>query len=693
MCIKASCISVLSILFLSIPIYGMDIEDSRGKIGSKVSSDTNKFFSMALYMRDGDYSRPAGNFANPDLNFDGLKTAFEMLDRAYEKVAGKGAKFPSVIGLDVPPTKPEFTEFIKERLATGSELAVTSAHQKEAIAKAFGLSPKTIVTQMALWISSIPETTAIDVDANLKVRFQAVLEGDSLIGETIDNGHNWEGRPFLPYYVQIRPDQPRLSSKSNREMRKNNAPLDLFWLTRSPWSVYDRYCFTHSFHLGDVFIGIPKRCPVDDIWFWRNEILQWEKNIENKTIPYAHISVCNEMCTTTSMYTDTSFGMPKDHYYRLEMLAEYLLKRGWKPITGKDFHKWYSNRWPCPETPSQLLVFNDTDRNPNGKYYVATFDKVETYDKGDILIAETKFFRISDHQHRLSPFMEVAYNLEAPNLYAAGYAGHDPRKKDERTGNHFGKTFADGTGWVGDPDALSVTATTGNALFWGVDPDRGILTKWEKLAPNLGVPPKAARNRCYSLLIDGKDIQFPDDISEKYGVFFDTKRQGNIVSWKKRIQIELDGKKVPLVISHTLVDKKHQIEFIDETQSLDKHTIELVFRPFWYPAWLIDQERMVYARATGMLGESFAYSVDNSEDIEFTHKLPSNIKGQYLSLYHCDPLRPELAREIRIEFSSDMADEIRFIDKAGSWIWTEARVKIKSLGKFTLNYNRMFSLD
>jgi len=184
-------------------------------------------------------------------------------------------------------------------------------------------------------------------------------------------------------------------------------------------------------------------------------------------------------------------------------------------------------------------------------------------DQGQILIAETKHFRVVDHQHRLSPMMEVAYDLEAPNLYAAGYAACNPRAEGTREENQGGNTFTDGTGRVRDTDQLWVTATTGNALFWGNDPHRGMPAKREFLVAKLGVPADAARNRGYTLLVDGKDI---------------------------------------------------------------------------------------------------------------------------------DPLRPEMARAVRVEFPVGMADGVKFVDPAGSWIWTEARVPLKTLGKFTLRYDRMFPL-
>ena len=59
-----------------------------------------KFFSIVLLVRDGDHSLPPGHWANPEVNFDGLKTAFAMLDKTYESTAGPGAKFPAVIGLE-----------------------------------------------------------------------------------------------------------------------------------------------------------------------------------------------------------------------------------------------------------------------------------------------------------------------------------------------------------------------------------------------------------------------------------------------------------------------------------------------------------------------------------------------------------------------------------------------------------------
>lgn len=654
-----------------------------------------KFFSIVFLVRDGDYSQPPGHWANPEVNFDGLKTAFAMLDKAYEATAGPGAKFPAVIGLETVPSRPEYVAYIKDRLAAGSELAVARAENLEAIAKSLGVNPDFVVTQIGAWESASPESTARDVAAGFRTRFQAVLEGDSLINETIDNGHNWEGRPFFPYYVQFRPDQPLLSAKANRELRATNAPLELMWLTRSPWSEYDRFCFMYSFHLGDTLIGDNKRCPPGDIWFWRNEVQEWEKNLAAGRIPYAHLSICNESCCTTPLCRNIGLDLPLGQHERLGMLVKFLLERGWQPVTGKQFQEWYAAKWPSPDAPNQLILFNDTARQPDGRYFTAAFDKsVATVDQGQILIAETKHFRVIDHQHRLSPFMEVAYDLEAPNLHTGGYTAHDQRPKEQREANHAGQTFTDGTGRVGDPDALSVTAATGNALFWGNDPHRGVTTKWEKLGPDLGVPADASRNRDYTLLVDGKDIQFAPahDPAKFYGEFFDLKRTDESVSWKKRIHFDLGGKSVPLVMAHTLIGTEHQIELIDESGALAGHKLELAFRPFWYPAWLKDQERLAFGTASGMTGESFAYRVDNDKDAEQWQEFPTNVTQPFVTLYHCDPLRPEMARSVRVEFPQGMAGGAKFMDPAGSWIWTEARVPLKTLGKFTLKYNRMFPL-
>ena len=86
-------------------------------------------------------------------------------------------------------------------------------------------------------------------------------------------------------------------------------------------------------------------------------------------------------------------------------LAEMLYQRGWQPVTGEQFLSWYSQRWPSPNTPAKIIVFNDTAREPDGKFHRAELDKtnVEIQDMGQILMAETKYFRIMDHQHRLSP--------------------------------------------------------------------------------------------------------------------------------------------------------------------------------------------------------------------------------------------------------------------------------------------------
>jgi hypothetical protein len=494
--------------------------------------------------------------------------------------------------------------------------------------------------------------------------------------------------------VQVRPDQPWLSSVTNRELREKNAPLDLFWLTRTPWSDYDRYCFGYSFHLGDVLGAKEPRVRPGNIWFWKNEISQWEANLKAGHIPYAHLSVCMECCMTAPELPYPSY-QPPERWRMIGELADELLQRGWKPVTGEAFRSWYAHRWPSPESPAQVLVFNDTSRDPEGKYF--TVEGEATQDMGQILIAETKYFRIVDHQHRLSPFHEIAYELECPNLYPAGYAARDIRTEEERKEpNHLSKTWTDGKGTVGGPNPLRTSATTGNALFWGNDPHRGVPSKWEALAPGLGVPADAPKNRGYTLLVNGKDVQFPEklDLEKPYGEFFDVRRTEDSVDWKKRVRFQHNGKDVSLVIAHRIEGKQHHVDFQDETGALQGAKLELAFRPFFYPAWLKDQERMVYATTSGMTGEAFAYQTDNAEDIDRRQPLDSPlVTAPFLKIYHCDPARLEMARMVDISLPPGKTKAVSFLDPKGSWIWTEARAELDSLAGFTLRYRRLDGLD
>lgn len=653
----------------------------------KTQAFNNRFFSIAFMIRDSFDEYPPEHHCNPDTNYNGVKRACEMLDKAIAQARLDRPELPkhmpSVHGLGCPPTKPEFAEFIKDRLARGDDLGVFNTSDKYEIAKSLGVDSDSIVTQVGNWEpEEEPWLTWRAVQDGIKVQFRAVLEGDSLIGETCDLGHNWEGHPFFPYYVQVRPDDPRMSAMTNRELRDSRAPLELSWLTRTPWSEYDRMCFQYSFHTGDVQIGGAPRCEAGSIQFWRNEVEQWEKNLEAGLIPYAQISICLE-----------GVNMSRDNELRLfQDLVEYLLDRGWIPVTGREFSEWYSERWPSPETPNQLIVFNDTSRQPDGQYIVPPWvdrpQSTVTSDMGSVLVAETKYFRVIDHQHRMSPFMEVAYELEAPNLYVAGYAGHDSRDRENRDGIHNANTFADGTGFIGDPDSLPVTAATGNALFWGNDPHRGIEAKWDYFACELGVEPDA-RNRCYSLLIDGKDVQFAAefDSAKPYGEFFDLIRTDEFVSWKKRIMAQVGGEAIPIVISHHIEGKNHQIEYIDESDKLSNRKLELVFRPHFYQGWLLNQELNVYGYVPGMV-DAFEYRVDNETDTIADVDVPQDIENRFLLIYHSDPHHVEMSRMLDIKLPKS-AEKVTFVDKAGGWQYVEARVQLTELAPFTLRYKRM----
>ena len=663
------------------------------KVDSKDSKVGSKFFSVVFLFRNSPEDFPENHWQNSETTFKGLKDAIEALNDIYTDMQGKPSHFPAVIGLCNPPTKPEYEKFIKEQLSLGSELGIAAPGNKESIAKAMGVNPDRIITKVADWEQEHePWRTWTERKQGFKVRFTAVLEGDSLLGETIDMGNNYEGRPFFPYYVQMRRDNPAFSAAANREMSDKEAPLDLFWLARTPWSTYDRFCFQYSFHVNDIRIGgKPWLCQPDNVWFWKNELQQWQENLDQGLVPFAHISICNE---SHLFAIDEATQVPDDTGLRLLIeQVRYLLENGWQPVTGKEFYEWYSQQWPCPEVPNQLVLFEDTSKAPDGNFYThITKPGEKSVDMGHILLAETKYFRVSDHQHRLSPFMEVAYELETPNLFQAGYAGHDGRVQPKNE-PHSGKTFADGTGFVDDPKTLSVTAATGNALFWGTDPHREHPSKWDYFAQKLGVEP-LSKNRCYSLLIDGKDVQFPAEIalSKPYGDFFDLKRNGDEVSWKKRVHITVEGKGAELVISHTLKGKDHIVEYIDETGKLEGHKFTFVFRPFFYPGWLLDQEIDVFGFAPGMK-KAFEYKTDNKADISVSNVFEAIGDKKWFTIYHNNPTHPEMNRAVEVSFPDNNVTTLEFYDYAGSSQFVEARVNAKRLGRFVLRYRRMFSRD
>ncbi len=648
-----------------------------------------RFFSM-VFLAMMDDSLPRGNWANTDLNFSGLKTGCEMLDGSLSKFLGKPSVFPVVIILGSVPQKPEVIDFLQTRIAAGNQIGVNSYHTRPLLAQALGIPESEISVQGSNWDhEQLPERTKNEVSAGILTKFDAVFEGDSLVGESINLGHNWEGRPFFPYYVQVRPDQPGNSAVTNRELRERNAPLDLLWTTPSPWTSWDRFSFHYSFHLSCAQQGSVPRIATGNIWFWKNELRQWEANLDAGNIPFANLSIahaCNNVAPE---------HISRTKFQVLGELTDELLQNGWKPVTGEQFRAWYASRWPAPETPSQVLLFADTSRTPEGKFL--TVDGEETQNMGNILVAETKYFRVVDHQHRLSPLQEIAYELESPHLMSAGYAGHDSRTEAERTGaNPPPKIWSDGTGSVDAPDQSRTSSATGNALFWGEDPHRGIPSKWEALAPALGVPAEAPESRGYTLLVDGRDLLFPEklDLAKPYGEFFDIRRTEDSVSWKKRVRFQHNGKNVSLVIAHRLHGKEHTVDLLDETGALAGAKLELAFRPHFYQAWLKDQERMVYGTTSGMKAEAFRYQIDNADDIEKRVELDSPlVTAPFLKLYHCDPARLEMARMVDISLPAGNAKAVRFLDEKGSWIWTEARVELQKLDCFTLRYRRLDGLD
>ncbi len=666
--------------------------------GALYAGPQDKFFSVAWLIRDfpGNDS-PPGHFLNSETNYKGLTNGdrifTDSLARARKDRPELPRYMPQTIGLYNAPTAERYGNIVRRMLERGNcELGVANAvpdKRIKEISDYFGGFP---VTAQANWeLEEKPEFTKAFAGYGIRTQFNAVLEGDSLIGETIDMGHNWEGRPFMPYYTQLRSEDPRNSSKTNRELREKDAPLDLFWLTRSPWSEYDRYCFQYSTHPGDVLVGpgSRKRAYPDNIWYWENEIREWEKNLEKGYIPYAHISIALEGELIADPLSDTDDRHVK--HAILKNLVDLLLSRGWKPVSSGDFLAWYSERWPCPEAPNCAIYFEDTAREPDGRYFTPAWSNVgedrETLDMGHIFIAETKYFRVCEHEHRLSPFMETAYELECPNLYVQKHAGHDPRTVKSEL--HGGATFADGTGWPGDPDQLSVTAASGNTLFWGNDPHRHIPAKWDYMAEKLGMEP-LARHRCYTLAIDGRDIQFPDEWKpgEYYGEITNILRNDSIVSWEKYVTAMVDGKPCRIGLKHTLAGKTHRVKLLDPEGRLEGHSLELVFRPFFYQGWLADQEYMVFAEPFG--GDAFEYRVDNPAEVRRTCGFGRVGKG--FRIYHNNPDYPELGRSVEVSLSS-CAESVTFVDPAGSGQYVEARVALSAPGEFSLRYRRLHPLD
>ncbi|MBO4548953.1 MAG: hypothetical protein J5758_07035, partial [Abditibacteriota bacterium] len=406
--------------------------------GALFAGPRDKYFSVAWLIRDfPGNDAPPGHWINSETNYKGLTNAdqifTECLERARKDRPDLPRYMPQTIGLYNAPTTEKYGNIIRRMLRRGNcELGVANAIPDQRIKEISDYFDGFPVTANLNWeLEEKPEFTKYFAGFGVKTQFNAVLEGDSLIGETIDLGHNWEGRPFMPYYTQMRSEDPQKSCKTNRELRETDAPLDLFWLTRSPWSEYDRYCFQYSTHPGDVLVGpgSRKRAYPDNIWYWENEIKEWENNLEKGYIPYAHISIALEGELIADPMSDTDDRRIKQAI--LKDLVDLLLSRGWKPVASLDFLKWYSEKWPCPEAPNSVIYFNDTAREPDGRYFTPAWSYVtedrETSDMGHIFIAETKYFRVCEHQHRLSPFMETAYELECPNLYAQKHAGHDPR--------------------------------------------------------------------------------------------------------------------------------------------------------------------------------------------------------------------------------------------------------------------------
>lgn len=494
--------------------------------------------------------------------------------------------------LDLPGQK----AFWQQALAEGCEIGVERPGMRDAIAKWLDISPESITFWGTdLFGDAEPETQTQSATLGYEACANVCPEGDSLM-EFWDIPHNWEGAPMFPYWAQWDAEKPLSTDRTNRELDKKSASLELQWATRTLYHNWDRAPCPECWHFGEPLkknqwrVGqLVKR---GDISFWTRQLDDLEANLAAGRTPFLYLSNASE----GNIFTPSGPWSPMlDNDEALECALDLVgefLKRGWILATVHEFATWYAAQWPCPAAPSMVYLVNDvldgrTDRD--GKPLTG---------HGPLLHAETEYFQITDHELRMAPEFISAYALRTPNLLRGGY------------------TFADPAKWnAPESGRAHYASTTGNALFWSptaplADPE-GV----PYFAPN---KPAEARDRCFTLYLgdDWAQYQFAP------GHITDVGREGDLVRWSKRQAEPISGTDIILTYHNELDGPLHRVKV--EVQGADAvgQPVRLRLCPYFHQGWDyvpdsvppelagVGQERSIFASAEG---KEFAWSESNVE--------------------------------------------------------------------------------
>ncbi len=572
-----------------------------------------------------------------------------LLDRTHLTVIMNGVE---------PETQPDEKSFFTALQAAGHEIGIERLEKREAIAAWLGIAESAITTHGAqLFGDADVGQQALETTLGFTACANACVEGDSL-AEFWDIPHNWEGAPMFPYWVQWNPDQPLLTARTNRELDRDHALLELQWATRTLFHNYDRFPIPQCWHFGEPLkkkqwnVGQLVRRGEKGGW-WRVELEQYEANLRLGRTPFLYINTASE----GNIFTPNGPWSPMlDNDEALECaldLVALLLDHGWSLCTVKEFTDWFSQKWPCPKAPSMVYVMDDTLSNRDDR------DGRVIMGHGRLLHAETRHFQICDPEGRMAPEMIVAYDLRTPNLLRGGYTFANPGKWNEKES------------WDGH-----YASTSGNAVFWSPS---------EPLKDADGVPyfppykKPECRERTFTLYVgdEWQPYQFAP------GGVFDVRRDGDVLCWSKEMLAPVAGTDTRVIYHHTLDGPEHRVRVEVLGNDAVGKPVHLRLCPYFHQGWdhkapntrtddripdhnIVGQERNVFAR-TG--DREFAFSESNESLRTETVKTLADGK---LSVYNRNPGRsggsfddnPAFNRGFTIQVKGPQAG-VEFVDPPG----------------------------
>lgn len=522
--------------------------------------------------------------------------------------------------------QPEEQPFFRDLLAGGHEIGLENMQRRQVIAQWLGVSESLLVTHGAqLFGDADVEQQAAEVANGFRACANACVEGDSL-AEFWDIPHNWEGAPMFPYWVQWSPDHPLHTARTNRELDRSQALLELHWATRTLWHNYDRFPIPQCWHFGEPLkkkqwnVGQLVRRGEKAGW-WRAELEEYENNLRLGRTPFLYINTASE----GNIFTPQGPWSPMlDNDEALECsmdLIGLLLEHAWNLCSVQEFVDWFSGKWPCPQAPSMVYVMNDTLANRDDR------DGRVIVGHGRLLHAETQFFQICDPEGRMAPEMVVAYELRTPNLLRGGYTFANPMKWNEKES------------WDGH-----YASTTGNALFWSPS---GVLKDVDGVPYFPPYKDPQCRDRTFTLYVG--DAWEPFQFAP--GGLFDVRREKDTVSWGKEMLAPVSGTDTRLIYHHMLEGPDHRVRVEVLGDDAVGKPVTLRLCPYFHQGWdhkapetrtdaripdraTAGQERNVFARAGST---EFAFSETNET---VRTESVSTLPGGAVSIYNRNPGLP-----------------------------------------------------